>query len=328
MVAKLRGNGNLHLLDAESLLSHLFADSQAIIEFRQKLASEINKLQHAVAEGQCWQSDWRITESEAMAARERTGEIRQTLLQLGQMDRYAANARRQTAIMVADAFTNPDYMRYAVKTLLACLICYTFYSGVDWEGIHTCTPTCVIVANPNVGSSYQKMVLRFGGAFCGAIRRCYSRYWSCPGWTILSNCCLCWHPFSCWAHGSPPALNALLYRHTDGGHLRARHARKRFWPGAPPGGNSRSRPGSAIRSVVSAVIYTFVGLKAKRARAGSGWHAGVPRKVMRIPRQQEVTACALICKFVSVCMRRLMPVKRCANAWRWSVNWTAKNAPY
>lgn len=42
-----------------------FADSQAIIEFRQKLASEINKLQHAVAEGQCWQSDWRITESEA-----------------------------------------------------------------------------------------------------------------------------------------------------------------------------------------------------------------------------------------------------------------------
>lgn len=38
--------------------------------------------------------------------------------------------------------------------------------------------------------------------------------------------------------------------------------------------------------------------------------------------------CALICKFVSVCMRRLMPVKRCANAWRWSVNWTAKNAHY
>ncbi len=37
--------------------------------------------------------------------------------------------------------------------------------------------------------------------------------------------------FSCWAHGLPPALNALLISHTDGGHLRARHARKRFWPG-------------------------------------------------------------------------------------------------
>ncbi|MCR6679393.1 multidrug transporter subunit MdtO, partial [Escherichia marmotae] len=49
------------------------------------------------------------------------------------------------------------------------LICYTFYSGVDWEGIHTCMLTCVIVAKPNVGSSYQKMALRFGVAFCGAI---------------------------------------------------------------------------------------------------------------------------------------------------------------
>ncbi len=42
---KAAGNGNLHLLDAESLRSHLFCCSQAIIEFRQKLASEINKLQ-------------------------------------------------------------------------------------------------------------------------------------------------------------------------------------------------------------------------------------------------------------------------------------------
>ncbi len=49
-----------------------------------------------------------------------------------------------------------------------------------WEGIHTCMLTCVIVANPNVGSSYQKMVLRFGGAFAARFWRCYSRYWSCP----------------------------------------------------------------------------------------------------------------------------------------------------
>ncbi len=40
MVAKLRGNGNLHLLDAESYDPTSFADSQAIIEFRQKLAQK------------------------------------------------------------------------------------------------------------------------------------------------------------------------------------------------------------------------------------------------------------------------------------------------
>lgn len=49
------------------------------------------------------------------------------------------------------------------------MICYTFYSGVDWEGIHTCMLTCIIVANPGIGSSYQKMLLRFGGALCGAL---------------------------------------------------------------------------------------------------------------------------------------------------------------
>ncbi|WP_244552271.1 FUSC family protein, partial [Escherichia coli] len=91
------------------------------------------------------------------------------LLQLGQMDpNTPPTPATKPPSIVADAFTNPDYMRYAVKTLLACLICYTFYSGVDWEGIHTCMLTCVIVANPNGGSSYQKLVLRFGGAFCAA----------------------------------------------------------------------------------------------------------------------------------------------------------------
>ncbi|SUI54560.1 multidrug efflux system protein MdtO [Shigella flexneri] len=78
-----------------------FADSQAIIEFRQKLASEINKLQHAVAEGQCWQSDWRISESEAVAARECNLEnICQTLLQLGQMNPNTPPNRHQWSPML------------------------------------------------------------------------------------------------------------------------------------------------------------------------------------------------------------------------------------
>ncbi len=180
-----------------------------------------------------------------MAARECNLEnICQTLLQLGQMDpNTPPTPATKPPSIVADAFTNPDYMRYAVKTLLACLICYTFYSGVDWEGIHTCMLTCVIVANPNVGSSYQKMVLRFGGAFAARFWRCYSRYWSCPGWTILSNCCLCWHRFSCWAHGLPPALNALLISaHRWWSPSRSPRS-KTFWPGVRPGGNSRSRSG-------------------------------------------------------------------------------------
>ena len=147
-----------------------FADSQAIIEFRQKLASEINKLQHAIAEGQCWQSDWRITESEAMAARECNLENITDIVATGSDGpEYAADARRQTAINGRRRFYQSRLYALRGKNAARLLICYTFYSGVDWEGIHTCMLTCVIIANPNVGSSYQKMALRFGGAFCGAI---------------------------------------------------------------------------------------------------------------------------------------------------------------
>ena len=78
---------SLHLLDAESLRSPSLLILQAIVEFRQKLASEINKLQHAIAEGPVLAKRRRITESEAMAARECNLEnICQTLLLLGQMD--------------------------------------------------------------------------------------------------------------------------------------------------------------------------------------------------------------------------------------------------
>lgn len=149
----------------------LYAETQATREVRQKLAAVIKKLQSAIAQGQTWQSNWRLTEEEAVAARECNLEnLCQMLMQLGQMDPGTPpTPAAKPPSMVPDAFTNPDYMRYAVKTLLACLICYTFYSGVDWEGIHTCMLTCVIVANPTLGSSYQKMALRFGGAFCGAI---------------------------------------------------------------------------------------------------------------------------------------------------------------
>jgi multidrug resistance protein MdtO len=69
---------------------------------------------------------------------------------------------------VADAFTNPVYMRFSLKTLLAVLGCYVFYNAVQWEGIHTIMLTCVIIALPSVGASNQKAVLRAAGALAGS----------------------------------------------------------------------------------------------------------------------------------------------------------------
>jgi Predicted membrane protein len=148
-----------------------FPATLAIRKVQQKLHAEIGALQSAIMQGAIWRSAWQLSADEAAAARECGLEpLCRSLIQLGHLDPSIAPLPvPQPPSMVADAFTNPNYIRYALKTLLACLICYIFYSGADWEGIHTCMLTCVIVANPSVGSSYQKMALRFGGAVCGAV---------------------------------------------------------------------------------------------------------------------------------------------------------------
>jgi multidrug resistance protein MdtO len=71
--------------------------------------------------------------------------------------------------MVAlDAFTNPAYVRFSLKTLLAVLACYVFYNATNWQGIHTIMLTCLIIALPSLGASTQRAILRIGGAIVGS----------------------------------------------------------------------------------------------------------------------------------------------------------------
>ncbi|MBV8047404.1 MAG: FUSC family protein [Paludibacterium sp.] len=72
------------------------------------------------------------------------------------------------SLVAPDAFTNPAYARFSLKTLLAVLLCYVFYTSVDWQGIHTIMLTCVIVALPSLGASTQRALLRVGGALAGS----------------------------------------------------------------------------------------------------------------------------------------------------------------
>ncbi|HGF2198447.1 TPA: FUSC family protein [Escherichia coli] len=242
-----------------------------------------------------WQSDWRISESEAMAARECNLEnICQTLLQLGQMDpNTPPTPAAKPPSMVADAFTNPDYMRYAVKTLLACLICYTFYSGVDWEGIHTCMLTCVIVANPNVGSSYQKMVLRFGGAFCGAILALLFTLLVMPWLDNIVELLFVLAPIFLLGAWIATSSERSSYIGTQMVVTFALATLENVFGPVYDLVEIRDRAlGIIIGTVVSAVIYTFVWPESEartlpQKLAGA---LGMLSKVMRIPRQQEVTA--------------------------------------
>ncbi|MDN7179723.1 FUSC family protein [Caballeronia sp. SEWSISQ10-4 2] len=71
--------------------------------------------------------------------------------------------------MVApDAWTNPAYTRFSLKTLLAVLVCYVFYNAADWQGVHTIMLTCLIVALPSLGASTQRALLRLSGAAVGS----------------------------------------------------------------------------------------------------------------------------------------------------------------
>jgi multidrug resistance protein MdtO len=71
-------------------------------------------------------------------------------------------------MLAPDAWTNPAYTRFSLKTLLAVLVCYVFYNAVDWQGVHTVMLTCLIVALPSLGASTQRALLRLSGAAVGS----------------------------------------------------------------------------------------------------------------------------------------------------------------
>ncbi|QBR02103.1 FUSC family protein [Paraburkholderia pallida] len=72
-------------------------------------------------------------------------------------------------VLAKDAWTNPVYGQFALKTLLAVLVCYLFYNSADWQGVHTVMLTCLVVAQPGLGASSRRSVLRFWGAVGGSL---------------------------------------------------------------------------------------------------------------------------------------------------------------
>ena len=72
-------------------------------------------------------------------------------------------------LLVPDAFTNPEYVQFAIRGAAASLICYIVFVGLDYPGIYTSVITCFVVALSTIGSSNQKGLLRFGGAALGGL---------------------------------------------------------------------------------------------------------------------------------------------------------------
>ncbi|WP_028221131.1 FUSC family protein [Paraburkholderia oxyphila] len=69
----------------------------------------------------------------------------------------------------ADAFSNPDHVRYALKTTAAAMFCYVLYQQLDWQGIHTCFITCYMVSLSTTAETVEKLTLRITGCLVGAL---------------------------------------------------------------------------------------------------------------------------------------------------------------
>jgi multidrug resistance protein MdtO len=69
----------------------------------------------------------------------------------------------------ADALSNSEHFKFALKGGLAASLCYIIYSLLDWHGLNTAITTCFLTALTTIGSSRQKQVLRIAGAIVGGV---------------------------------------------------------------------------------------------------------------------------------------------------------------
>ncbi len=109
-------------------------------------------------------------------------EIRQALVSFANRsdEKNASQSESSPSLLVEDAFSNPVYCQFALKTLLSCWICQLFYFGTDWIGIHTIMITCVLVAQPSLGATQQKALLRLYGGVIGSALALISAVWIIP----------------------------------------------------------------------------------------------------------------------------------------------------
>lgn len=130
------------------------------------LPNALRKAADEIAAGNIPAIEPGIIEDHAGSAAE--GDLVNALGALSQPDGGASPKPAPQRLLSADAFTNPDHQRYALKTSLAAIICYLIYTGIDWDGIHTAMITCYVAALGTTGETVRKLTLRISGCLVGA----------------------------------------------------------------------------------------------------------------------------------------------------------------
>jgi multidrug resistance protein MdtO len=92
------------------------------------------------------------------------------LVQFGEPrpEKIAQQSESKSGFFFPDAFSNPIYLQFAIKTTLAAMFCYLAYSVLNWPGIHTALITCFIVSLGTAAETVEKLTLRIVGCLIGA----------------------------------------------------------------------------------------------------------------------------------------------------------------
>ena len=77
------------------------------------------------------------------------------------------DAEVRSRLFAADAFSNIEHLKFAVRGTLAAMLAYLAYNAAAWPGLSTAIITCIFTALSTIGSSTQKQFLRLGGAIIG-----------------------------------------------------------------------------------------------------------------------------------------------------------------
>ncbi|TVQ58612.1 MAG: transporter [Rhodobacteraceae bacterium] len=86
-----------------------------------------------------------------------------------------------------DAFTNPAYVRFSLKVVLAVAITYVLVLAIDLFDIHTAMVTCFFVALGTGGEVFHKSSLRLAGCLIGTLMGGLATYLIVPSLTDVGH---------------------------------------------------------------------------------------------------------------------------------------------
>lgn len=161
-----------HLLYAISALP-----ANELERARERFATSIDDMVWALAEGRPLPA---FPEPETDDASPQIAAMAQALRNITGTDQTDYEKSRNDGFFAPDAFSNPRYLQFALKTTLAAISCYLLYTIINWQGIHTAMVTCYVASLSTTGDTVHKLGLRISGCLIGAALGIGSIIWLLP----------------------------------------------------------------------------------------------------------------------------------------------------